>query len=87
MKYTVTANSCENPAITVEFKGLCGNCAVEAVATLETAFRSVDVTDEETGEVVYTHYVGSDWFVPQREYGKAIDTAGEVVRGYLIDED
>lgn len=81
--YTVTAKSCENPNITVEFKGLCSTCSIEVVSILECAFRSVEIICEETGEVVYTLYVGSEWFIPNAEYGKAIDEAGEIIRSYI----
>ena len=44
----------------------------EVANTLEGAFPMVDVINEQTGEVVYSHYIATDFFHPAVEYGKAI---------------
>ena len=77
--YTVTAKSCENPNITIEYKGLCGECLDECVEELNTAFRSVEVICEQTGEVAYSLYVGADWFVPFGSHGEVIDEVYDIV--------
>ena len=79
MKYTVTAKSCENPNITAQYKGLCEDCAFEVVKILGVAFRSVEVLNEETGEVEFTHYVSDNWFSPSMTYGGALDDVVDVV--------
>ena len=85
--YTVTAKSCENPNITIEYEKLCGECIGECIEELETAFRSVEVVCEQTGEVVYTHYVGADWFNPFASYGEVIDTVYDIVSSCEEEED
>jgi hypothetical protein len=77
--YIVTAKSCENPNITIEYEGLCEECIEECIEELTTAFRSVEVICEQTGEVVYTHYVGADWFTPFASYGEVIDEVYDIV--------
>ena len=77
--YTVTAKSCENPNITIEYRELCGECVDECVVELNTAFRSVEVICEQTGEVVYSRYVGADWFTPFASYGEVIDSVYDTV--------
>ena len=88
MKYTVTAKSCENPNIVAQYKGLCEKCAGEVAKILGEAFRSVEVLNEETGEVELTYYVGCGWFTPTMTYGWALDGVEEVVASCkLFDED
>ena len=85
--YTVIAKSCENPNITIEYKGLCGECIDECVEELNTAFRSVEVICEQTGEVVYSRYVGADWFVPFGSHGEVIDEVYDIVSSCEEEED
>lgn len=77
--YTITAKSCENPNITIEYAKLCEECVTECISELELAFRSVEVLCEQTGEIVYSHYVGVDWFNPLPTYGEAIDEVCDIV--------
>ena len=77
--YTVTAKSCENPNVTIEYRELCEECIDECIEELNTAFRSVEVICEQTGEVVYSLYVGANWFTPFASYGEVIDEVYDIV--------
>lgn len=77
--YTITAKSCENPNVVIEYEGLCDKCIDECVEELNTAFRSVEVICEQTGEVVYSRYVGADWFNAFASYGEVIDEVYDIV--------
>ena len=71
--YKVEAKCNRTNGINVEFKGIGDIDTVFAVAdTLEGAFPMVDIINEQTGEVVYSRYIATDFFHPAVEYGKAI---------------
>ena len=71
--YKVEAKCNRVSGVNVEFKGI-GNIetAFECADNLECAFPMVDIICEQTGEVVYSHYIATDFFHPAVEYGKAI---------------
>lgn len=74
--YKVEAKCNQVAGINVEFKGIGDiNTAFECVSNLEGAFPMVDVICEQTGEVVYSHYIATDFFHPIAEMGKAIFNA------------
>lgn len=60
--YSVSADTCENPKITVEYKGLSMDKARQVAMALEGAFRKVDVICEQTGEVMYNVYYSSEYY-------------------------
>lgn len=60
--YYVSADTCESPKITVEYKGLSMEKAKHIAMVLEGAFRKVDVICEQTGEVMYNVYYSSEYF-------------------------
>ena len=71
--YKVEAKCNMGKGINVEFKGFEDiDGALECADTLECAFPQVDIICEQTGEVMYSRYVGLDWFHPVTEMGKAI---------------
>ena len=71
--YKVEAKCNRTSGINVEFKGIGDiDMAFEVADTLEGAFPMVDVINEQTGEVVYSHYIATAFFHPAVEYGKAI---------------
>jgi hypothetical protein len=71
--YKVEAKCNRTSGINVEFKGIGDiDTAFEVADTLEGAFPMVDVTCEQTGEVMYSRYTSVDFFNPAVEYGKAI---------------
>ena len=71
--YSVEAK-CNNIAgINVEFKGISNiETAFECADSLECAFPMVDIICEQTGEIVYSHHISTDFFHPVVEMGKAI---------------
>lgn len=70
--YTVTAQNCCNPYITYCIKNLTKKAAYFATQNLCAAFRSIEVVNEETGEVVYSHYEGDEFFQPSATVVEAI---------------
>lgn len=71
--YTVNAKCNCMAGINVEFKGVSSiESAFKCATTLEEAFAIVDIICEQTGEVVYSRYFSTDFFVPTLEKGKAI---------------
>lgn len=71
--YKVEAKCNRVSGINVEFKGIGDiDIAFKVADTLECAFPMVDVICEQTGEVVYSRYLATDFFHPAVEYGKAI---------------
>lgn len=75
-RFSVTANSCEASNVSVVFKDLDIHKAMMVAKTLEQGFRDVDVVSQETGEIIYKHYVGSEYFKPYWNcYGEAVANA------------
>ena len=71
--YKVEAKCNRTNGINVEFKGICCiETAFECADNLECAFPMVDIINEQTGEVVYSRYIATDFFHPATEMGKAI---------------
>ena len=71
--YRVEAKSNTTTGMEVVFKGYTNkDDAMNCALTLMMAFPQVDVTCEQTGEVMYSEYVALDWFKAQVEQGKAI---------------
>ena len=71
--YKVEAKCNQVAGINVEFKGIGDiNTAFECADNLECAFPMVDIICEQTGEVMYSHYISTDFFHPVVEMGKAI---------------
>ena len=71
--YKVEAKCNKTSGINVEFKGIGDiDTAFECADNLKGAFPMVDITNEQTGEVVYSHYIATDFFHPAVECGKAI---------------
>jgi hypothetical protein len=74
--FSVTANSCEAISVNVTFKDMDIHKAKMVAEILEKGFRDVEVVSQETGEVIYRHYVGSEYFKPYwHGYGEAIANA------------
>ena len=74
--FIVTANSCQNPAITYErndVQTILG--AIRMANALHKGFRSVEVTDCDTGETCLTKYASDDFYVANLDWSSAIDHA------------
>lgn len=71
--YKVEAKCNQFAGINVEFKGISNiNVAFECADTLEGAFPEVSIINEETGEVMYCHYIATELFQCSAEMGKAV---------------
>ena len=71
--YKVEAKCNQVAGINVEFKGISDiDTAFVCADSLECAFPMVDVVNEQTGEVVYSRYIATDFFHPATEMSKAI---------------
>lgn len=74
--FIVTANSCQNPAITYERSDIVTMLRAKRMANaLFRGFRSVEVTDGETGEVCLSIYAGDEMFDATLDWASAIDLA------------
>ena len=72
--YTVKVDSCEAyPKIITEFNEVPDKHLERVVYIAKKTFRSIEVTNEETGEIVLTHYVGERLYEKEFGYGEAID--------------
>ena len=70
--YTVTAENRQNPYITYCIKSLTKKQVQFAIKNLCAAFCSIEVVNEETGEVVYNHYEGDEFFQSSETEAKAM---------------
>lgn len=72
--YTIKLNSCESkPCVSAELKEIPHDRLRSVMTMAIKAFRSVEVTAEETGEIIFSHYVDFDWHLPIYNYGEMID--------------
>lgn len=58
--YVVNANNCNTPKITYEVGGLTAKSALFLANHLTEAFRQVDVTCEQTGEIIFSMYYNDE---------------------------
>ena len=73
--YRLTVRSCESkPHIEATFINIPQDRIRRLMDFAPRAFRDVEITAEETGEIIFTCYRDCDWFVPVLNYGDAIDT-------------
>ena len=71
--YKVEAKCNADKGIDVEFKGIEDiNVAFKCAETLDAAFPTVDIINEQTGEVVYSHYLATEFFEHYADMGTAI---------------
>ena len=71
--YKVEAKCNQTSGINVEFNGIGDiDTAFECADNLKCAFPMVDIICEQTGEVMYSHYITTDLFHRSIEMGKAI---------------
>lgn len=77
--YSVSADTCESPKITVEYKGLSMEKAKHIAMILEGAFRKVDVICEQTGEVMYNVYYSSEYFEKCHSCSDALGVIEELI--------
>ena len=72
--YNITIDSCEaTPKLVATFEDVPKNQLELIVSIATQTFRSVEIVNNETGEVVLTHYVGTEMHKSLYNYGEAID--------------
>lgn len=71
--YTISVETRNTNNVSAIFRNVPIHKVEPCVAVLESAFRDVEVADEETGEVVYNKYVGGDWFEEEATVGEVLD--------------
>ena len=80
--YTIKAdNGCYRPRIEFSHEAVPGHKVKGLALLLTEAFRNVEVTNNETGEVMFTNYVSGDWF----ESKLSISTVLSLVEDMLDD--
>jgi hypothetical protein len=77
--YSLYAETCEKNSIKIEFHDVTQEQVPSAVELLGKAFRDIEVIDEETGEVVYSSYVGGDFFNAEATCGEVLDAITELL--------
>lgn len=77
MTYTISVETRDSNNVSATFRNVPDHKVEACVSVLESAFRDIEVVDEETGEVVYNKYVGADWFVAETTVGEVIDEINE----------
>lgn len=72
--YTLTVDSCEDkPKIHINFCGIKKDDIMVAFNVAKSAFRQVEILNEETGEIVTTYYMSDEFHRASRKYGETID--------------
>ena len=72
--YTMKLDSFEvKPGIECVFREIPEDRLQKAMEMAIKAFRSVEVTAEETGEIIFKFYMDSDWHLIIFNYGEMID--------------
>jgi hypothetical protein len=72
--YELTINSCNSqPSIKATFEHIPASRLRRAFEFAIRTFRQVDATDEETGQVIFSHYVDADWHESVYNEGEALD--------------
>lgn len=78
--YSVKADNCNAPKITYEVNGLTDKSALFLANHLIEAFRSVEVTCEATGELVYQLYYNDDFRKPTMDELSCLSIAQNIFK-------
>ena len=71
-------NCCSAPSIKAIFDGVPHDRIQRAFDFAKKAFRQVDATAEETGEIILSYYADEDWFWPAMNCGEALDILSHI---------
>lgn len=71
--YTVTFSNCENPRCEMRFEGVSKPLAANLVAIGLSAFRDIQVVNNDTGEIVYNRYTSDEWFEASKTVARVVD--------------
>lgn len=78
--YTIKAdNGHHRPRIEFSHEAVPGDKAKGLAILLTRAFRNVEVTNNETGEVMFTNYVSDGWFESELSISTALTVAEETL--------
>lgn len=77
--YTIQAENFNANSLTANFKNVPSELVESCVEILNGGFRSVEVCNDETGEVVYQFYRGEEFFEPETTAGAAFDAVNELL--------
>lgn len=78
---TITAKSNEVPNLTLRLSDLPEDKAKKIYKIVKNAFREAEVVSEITGEILISHYVADDWFVPLYHYNSIMEAIIAVCEG------
>ena len=77
--YKLVVDNYENtPHINATFDNVPKDRLLRAVDFAHKAFRNVEATAEETGEIIFTRYTDSEWFCPAYNCGEALDILSHI---------
>lgn len=72
--YTMKLRSCEfHPSMEVELPNISHDRIEKAINRAVMAFRSVEVTADETGEIIFSYYKDFNFFYPSFNHGEMVD--------------
>ena len=78
--YVVNANNCNTPKITYEVGGLTAKSALFLANHLTEAFRQVDVTCEQTGEIIFSMYYNDEIRKPTMDERSCLSIAQSIFK-------
>jgi hypothetical protein len=83
MSYTVTAKNCHAPAVEVSINENNIHRAMAYFNLCKEGFRDVCITSGETGEVLQSHYLSNEWFIPSLSESECLEAIQQLYREFL----
>ena len=83
MSYTVTAKNCHVPAVEVSINENNIHHAIAYFNLCKEGFRDVCITSGETGEVLQSHYLSNEWFIPSLKESDCLEAIQQLYREFL----
>lgn len=83
MSYTVTAKNCHAPAVEISINEINIHRAMAYFNLCKEGFRDVCITSGETGEVLQSHYLSSEWFIPSLSESECLEAIQQLYRDFL----
>lgn len=83
MSYTVTAKNCHAPAVEVSINEANIHRAMAYFNLCKEGFREVRITSSETGEVLQSHYLSDEWFIPSLSEVECLEAIQQLYREFL----
>lgn len=82
MSYTVTAKNCHAPAVEVSINENNIHRAIAYFNLCKEGFRDVCITSGETGEVLQSHYLSNEWFIPSLSESECFEAIQQLYREF-----